>query len=170
MSLSGSAQVLGDQVGTVFRDPHADHGVALRLGVGATGTEVRHDGRTVLLDDGSELPTDVVVVGVGALPRTELAEAAGLDLAAGAVASDAALRTRTGWPVLMAPSNKTFVGEMLDVELEDRLAGTLAATIAARDGAAAFRAHQVRPTWHVVEMAAGINGSRPPARTSIWIA
>ncbi|MDA5139927.1 hypothetical protein PEM37_00305 [Streptomyces sp. AD681] len=67
-------------------------------------------------------------------------------------------------------SNKTFVGEMLDVELEDRLAGTLAATIAARDGGAVFRAHQVRPTWHVVEMAAGIIGSRPPARTSIWIA
>ncbi|MET8733678.1 FAD-dependent oxidoreductase [Streptomyces tendae] len=108
----------------------------MRLGVGATGTEVRHDGRTVLLDDGGELPTDVVVVGVGALPRTELAEAAGLDLAAGAVTTDAALRTRTGWPVLMTPSNKTFVGEILDVELEDRLAGTLAATIAARDGAA----------------------------------
>ncbi|MFG3111770.1 FAD-dependent oxidoreductase [Streptomyces tendae] len=102
MSLSGSAQVPGDQVGTVFRDPHADHGVALRLGVGATGTEVRHDGRTVLLDDGSELRTDVVVVGVGALTSTELAEAAVLDLAAGAVATDAALRTRTGWPVLMA--------------------------------------------------------------------
>ncbi|MGW7567929.1 hypothetical protein ACWGJV_16840 [Streptomyces tendae] len=42
-------------------------------------------------------------------------------------------------------SNKTFVGEMPDVELEDRLAGTLAATIAARDGTAVFRAHQVRP-------------------------
>ncbi|MEV5701767.1 dihydropteroate synthase [Streptomyces anthocyanicus] len=79
--------------------------------------------------------------------------------------------TRTGWPVLIALSNKSFVGEMLDVELEDRLAGTLAATaIAARDGAAVFRAHQVRPTRHVVEMAAGINGSRPPARTSTWIA
>ncbi|MDX3399058.1 FAD/NAD(P)-binding oxidoreductase [Streptomyces sp. ME01-18h] len=86
-------QVLGDQVAAVFRDLHADHGVALRLGVGATGTEVRHDGRTVLLDDGGELPADLVVVGVGALPRTELAEAAGLDLAAGAVATDAALRT-----------------------------------------------------------------------------
>ncbi|MFI1753657.1 dihydropteroate synthase [Streptomyces sp. NPDC020571] len=79
--------------------------------------------------------------------------------------------TQTGWPVLMALSNKAFVGEMLDVELEDRLTGTLAATaIAARDGAAVFRAHQVRPTRHVVEMAAGINGSRPPARTATWIA
>lgn len=79
--------------------------------------------------------------------------------------------TRSGWPVLMALSNKTFVGEMLDVELHDRLTGTLAATaVAARDGAAVFRAHQVRPTRQTVEMAAGINGSRPPARTGTWIA
>ncbi|MFI1753658.1 NAD(P)/FAD-dependent oxidoreductase [Streptomyces sp. NPDC020571] len=84
-------QVLGDRVGAVFRDLHADHGVTLRLGVKATGT--RDGGRTVLLDDGGELPADALVVGVGALPRTELAEAAGLDLAAGGVAVDAALRT-----------------------------------------------------------------------------
>ncbi|PPS90613.1 NAD(P)/FAD-dependent oxidoreductase [Streptomyces sp. MH60] len=83
--------VLGDRVGAVFRDLHADHGVTLRLGVKATGT--RDGGRTVHLDDGGELPADVVVVGVGALPRTELAQAAGLDLAAGGVAVDAALRT-----------------------------------------------------------------------------
>ncbi|MFI7870338.1 MULTISPECIES: NAD(P)/FAD-dependent oxidoreductase [unclassified Streptomyces] len=83
--------VLGDQVGSVFRDLHADHGVTLRLGVRARGT--RPDGRAVLLEDGSELPADVVVVGAGAVPRTELAEAAGLDLAAGGIAVDAALRT-----------------------------------------------------------------------------
>jgi dihydropteroate synthase len=76
----------------------------------------------------------------------------------------------TGWPVLMALSNKTFVGESLDVTMEDRLTGTLAATaIAARDGAAVFRAHQVRPTRQTVEMAASINGTRPPARTGTWI-
>lgn len=78
--------------------------------------------------------------------------------------------TETGWPVLMALSNKTFVGESLDVDLHDRLTGTLAATaIAARDGAAVFRAHQVRATRQTVEMAAHINGTRPPARTGTWI-
>lgn len=77
---------------------------------------------------------------------------------------------RTGWPVLMALSNKTFVGETLDVDLTDRLAGTLAATaVAARDGAAVFRAHEVRQTRHTVEMAASINGTRPPARHASWI-
>jgi dihydropteroate synthase len=78
--------------------------------------------------------------------------------------------TATGWPVLMALSNKTFVGETLGVGLHDRLTGTLAATaIAARDGAAVFRAHQVGPTRQTLEMAAGINGTRPPARTGSWI-
>jgi NADPH-dependent 2,4-dienoyl-CoA reductase/sulfur reductase-like enzyme len=73
----------------VFRDLHADHGVTLRLGARATGI----DAGVVRLDDGTELPADVVVAGVGAVPRTELAERAGLDLAAGGVAVDAALRT-----------------------------------------------------------------------------
>ncbi|MBP0459911.1 dihydropteroate synthase [Streptomyces montanisoli] len=78
--------------------------------------------------------------------------------------------TGTGWPVLMALSNKTFVGETLDVGLDERLTGTLAATaIAARDGAAVFRAHQVAPTRETLEMAAAINGTRQPARTSAWI-
>ena len=70
----------------------------------------------------------------------------------------------TGWPVLMALSNKDFIGETLGVELADRVTGTLAATaIAAQAGAAAFRAHEVRQTRQVVEMVASIAGERPPA-------
>jgi dihydropteroate synthase len=77
----------------------------------------------------------------------------------------------TGWPVLMALSNKTFVGESLDVGLHDRLYGTLAATaIAARAGAVVFRAHEVLPTRQTLELTASINGTRPPARPSTWIA
>ncbi|QQQ77213.1 dihydropteroate synthase [Saccharothrix sp. 6-C] len=71
----------------------------------------------------------------------------------------------TGWPVLMALSNKDFVGETLGVELDDRVDGTLAATsVAAWTGAKVFRAHQVRQTRRVVEMVASIAGTRPPAR------
>ena len=45
----------------------------------------------------------------------------------------------------MALSNKDFVGETLDLPVDQRLEGTLAATaIAAWQGAAIFRAHQVR--------------------------
>lgn len=73
---------------------------------------------------------------------------------------------KTGWPVLMALSNKDFVGETLGVELADRLEGTLAATaLAAAAGARMFRVHEVAATRRVVDMVAAIAGTRPPART-----
>jgi len=69
----------------------------------------------------------------------------------------------TGWPVLMALSHKDFIGETLDAGVDDRLAGTLAATaVAAAAGAAVFRAHQVRQTRQVLEMVASITGRRTP--------
>jgi dihydropteroate synthase len=77
----------------------------------------------------------------------------------------------TGWPVLMALSNKTFVGETLGVGLDQRLAGTLAATtIAAQAGARVFRAHEVEPTRHALEVVASVFDGRPPVRESEWIA
>jgi len=73
----------------------------------------------------------------------------------------------TGWPVLMALSNKDFVGETLGVtEVTERLEGTLAATaLAAAAGARVFRAHEVAATRRTVEMVASIVGTRAPART-----
>ncbi len=51
--------------------------------------------------------------------------------------------------------------------LTERLEGTLAATaLAAADGAAMFRVHEVGPTRRVLEMVASIKGGeRPPTRT-----
>jgi dihydropteroate synthase len=73
---------------------------------------------------------------------------------------------KTGWPVLMALSNKDFVGETLGVGLTERLEGTLAATaLAANAGAAMFRVHEVGSTRRVLEMVASIRGVRTPART-----
>jgi len=47
--------------------------------------------------------------------------------------------------------------------VDQRLEGTLAATaIAAWQGAAVFRAHQVLPTRRAVDMAAAIRGTRAP--------
>ncbi|GAB3574862.1 dihydropteroate synthase [Amycolatopsis endophytica] len=73
--------------------------------------------------------------------------------------------TATGWPVLMALSNKDFVGETLGAGITERLDGTLAATaLAARDGAQVFRVHEVQQTRRVLEMVAAITGERPPAQ------
>jgi dihydropteroate synthase len=72
--------------------------------------------------------------------------------------------TATGWPVLVALSNKDFVGETLDLPVERRLVGTLAATaVCAWHGARVFRAHQVAETRQVLDMVASIKGTREPA-------
>ncbi|WP_280358221.1 dihydropteroate synthase [Nocardia otitidiscaviarum] len=72
----------------------------------------------------------------------------------------------SGWPVLMALSNKDFIGETLGVGLSERLEGTLAATAwSAAAGARVFRVHEVAATRRVVDMIAAIQGLRPPART-----
>ncbi len=70
----------------------------------------------------------------------------------------------TGWPVLVALSNKKFIGETLDLATGERLTGTLAATaVAAWQGARVFRAHQIRETKQALDMVASIRGVRQPA-------
>jgi dihydropteroate synthase len=70
----------------------------------------------------------------------------------------------TGWPVLVALSNKDFVGETLDLDKDHRLPGTLAATaVSAWLGARVFRAHNVSETRQTLDMIASIRGDRPPA-------
>jgi len=86
-------RVLGREMAQVFADLHRSAGVDLRLGVrieeiistGSIATGVR-------LADGTLIGADAVVAGIGATPRTELAEQAGLEIGNGIVTS-AALRT-----------------------------------------------------------------------------
>jgi len=91
-------RLLGDTIAEVFRDLHAAEGVHWGLGYGVFGFTGEEQGRVtgVMLDDGGELPADVVVVAVGAAPRVELAHTAGLELASatstGGVQVDASLR------------------------------------------------------------------------------
>lgn len=73
--------------------------------------------------------------------------------------------TATGWPVLVSLSNKDFVGETLDLPVEERLVGTLAATaVCAWHGARVYRVHQVVETRQVLDMVSSIKGLRAPSR------
>ena len=81
-------RVLGDEVGAVFRELHVDHGVHVRLGVSVVELRGSKSVDAVVLDDGGVEPADVVVVGVGVTPRTELAEAAGLRVDNGIVVDE----------------------------------------------------------------------------------
>ncbi|HEX2903337.1 MAG TPA: dihydropteroate synthase [Jatrophihabitans sp.] len=71
----------------------------------------------------------------------------------------------TGWPVLVSLSNKDFVGEALDLPLDERVLGTLSATaICAWQGAMVFRAHNIPETRQVLDMVAAVRGSASPRR------
>ena len=70
---------------------------------------------------------------------------------------------RTGWPVLVSMSRKDFIGETLNIPVEERLPGTLAATaVAAWLGARVFRAHDIAATRQAVDMVAAIMGTGLP--------
>jgi NADPH-dependent 2,4-dienoyl-CoA reductase/sulfur reductase-like enzyme len=86
-------RVVGEQVGAAFADLHREHGVDLRLGAGVAGLAGGGHVESVQLSDGSTLPAETVVVGVGAKPNVELAEAVGLDLADQGIAVNAALQS-----------------------------------------------------------------------------
>ena len=85
-------RVLGAEVGAVYHELHTDQGVELlpRTRVEAfAGTRSVEEIRT---SDGRRIACDLVVVGVGAAPRIELAQAAGL-MVDGGIAVDERLET-----------------------------------------------------------------------------
>jgi 3-phenylpropionate/trans-cinnamate dioxygenase ferredoxin reductase subunit len=85
--------VLGAEMGQVFARLHRNHGVDLFTGT--TVRELRGSGgrvESVATDVHAGLAADVVVVGIGAIPNTELAASAGLEVEDGVV-TDHALRT-----------------------------------------------------------------------------
>jgi 3-phenylpropionate/trans-cinnamate dioxygenase ferredoxin reductase component len=82
------ARVLGPEVGGVYRDLHADHGVRLALGTRVAGFRGHGRVEAVVTDDGRTVEGDLVLVGAGAAPRTELAEAAGLPVRNGLLVNE----------------------------------------------------------------------------------
>jgi 3-phenylpropionate/trans-cinnamate dioxygenase ferredoxin reductase subunit len=85
-------RVLGPEMGAVYRDVHADQGVELLLGTGVDALEGAGAVERVRTSDGRTIDCDFVIVGIGVLPATGLAERAGLAVDNGIVV-DGALRT-----------------------------------------------------------------------------
>jgi 3-phenylpropionate/trans-cinnamate dioxygenase ferredoxin reductase subunit len=82
------ARVLGPEVAGVYRDLHADHGVRLQLGTRVAGFRGAGRVEAVVTDDGRTVEGDLVLVGAGAVPRTELAEAADLPVRDGVLVNE----------------------------------------------------------------------------------
>ena len=92
-------RVLGAEVGAVYRDIHADHGVRMLLGTGVEAFEGDGAVERVRTSDGRLLECDLVVVGVGVRPRTELAAQAGLAVENGILVDE---RLRSSVPGVFA--------------------------------------------------------------------
>jgi 3-phenylpropionate/trans-cinnamate dioxygenase ferredoxin reductase component len=85
-------RVLGRELGEIYGQIHRDHGVELLTEAAVEAIEGAGRAERVRLRGGRTVDCDLVVVGVGVAPRTELAAAAGLDVDDGIVC-DERLRT-----------------------------------------------------------------------------
>jgi 3-phenylpropionate/trans-cinnamate dioxygenase ferredoxin reductase subunit len=91
-------RVLGAELGAFYRDVHADHGVRLLLRTGVEAFEGERAVERVRTTRGA-VHCDLVVVGIGVVPRTRLAEQAGLAIENGILVD---VRLRTSAPGVFA--------------------------------------------------------------------
>ena len=153
-------KILGEEMGAAATALHTRHGVEVRTGVGvaelrshpskdpassvdpANPASASHpEGRSsssalpwvceVILQDGSVLPADVVVVGIGVIPNTQWLEGSGLEIRDGVVA-DPTLHVANGVVVAGDIARWTHVGTGEEMRIEHW-------TNAAEQGVAAAR-------------------------------
>jgi 3-phenylpropionate/trans-cinnamate dioxygenase ferredoxin reductase component len=128
------ARAVAPVVSEFYKEAHERRGTRVLLSTGVTGFS-GEDGRVsaVVLADGTELPADLVMVGVGVVPNTELAEQIGLEVDGGIVVDKYA---RTSNPAVVAAGDCTVLPHPVTGEGRVRLesvnnAVTQAATAAA---------------------------------------
>ena len=80
---------IGPELGEVFAGLHRSHGVVFRFGEGVSGLRGAGGRVTgVVTSTGAELPADVVIIGIGAVPNAWFAAEAGLDVDNGILADE----------------------------------------------------------------------------------
>jgi 3-phenylpropionate/trans-cinnamate dioxygenase ferredoxin reductase subunit len=97
-------RVTAPEVSDFYRRVHAEEGVAIITEAAVDGLEGGAHVEGVRLGDGTHLKADVVIIGVGVLPATDLAEAAGLEVDNGIVVDEFA---RTSDPDIVAAGDCT---------------------------------------------------------------
>jgi 3-phenylpropionate/trans-cinnamate dioxygenase ferredoxin reductase component len=111
-------RALGPEIGSVYRDIHAEHGVRMLLGSGVEAFEGDGVVERVRTSDGRHLECDFVVVGIGALPRTALAAWGGLSSGDG-IFTDEYLQTSAPGVFAagdVARAHHPFYGQQIRVE------------------------------------------------------
>jgi len=79
------ARVVAPEIGNWYARLHESHGVELRTGTSVEAIEDTGSALRLRLSDGETVEADVAVAGIGAIPNTELAAAAGLAVEDGIV-------------------------------------------------------------------------------------
>lgn len=80
---------LGDEMGAMFQSLHEDHGVVFRLQEGVESIAVdEHGAVSGVTTSQGDIPADIVIVGIGAVPDTALAETAGLEVERGILVNE----------------------------------------------------------------------------------
>lgn len=98
------ARVTATEVADFYQRVHTEEGVAIRTDVAITAFTGDDWVRSVKLAGGEELPADFVIVGIGVIPNTELAENAGLAIENGIVVNEFA---QTADPHIVAAGDCT---------------------------------------------------------------
>ena len=98
-------RVTAPVVSEFFTRIHEEEGVNIRCGTGVSGFKGNGRVAQVLCSDGSEFAADLVIIGVGIVPNTELAEAAGLRVDNGIVVN---ARAQTSDPDIYAAGDCTY--------------------------------------------------------------
>ncbi|MEM7326782.1 MAG: FAD-dependent oxidoreductase, partial [Actinomycetota bacterium] len=88
-------RVLDRDAGMAVADLHRGHGVDVRLETGVAGFEERTDGSgqvaAVVLTDGTTVPADLVIIGIGVVPNTDWLTGSGLQIDDGVVVDQTCL-------------------------------------------------------------------------------
>jgi len=79
------SRVVSPQLSEFYQNEHSSHGVNLLLSTSISGFSGNGQVTAVDLSDGGQVATDLVVIGIGVVPNTELAQAAGLEVDNGIV-------------------------------------------------------------------------------------
>lgn len=98
------SRVVSPEISDFYQIEHTTQGVKLKLSTGVAALRGKKRVKRVETTDGEEIPADFVIVGVGILPNTELAEHAGLDVSNGIVVDD---RCQTSDPDIYAVGDCT---------------------------------------------------------------
>jgi 3-phenylpropionate/trans-cinnamate dioxygenase ferredoxin reductase component len=73
-------RIFGPEIGEFYRDVHAQHGVELLLGTGVQSFEGATTVERVRTSDGRTVECDFAVIGIGVVPRSQLACEAGIEV------------------------------------------------------------------------------------------